>query len=66
MCLLAQQDKMYIVNKLFDNETIRTVCCKEEERYYISAVDVVGALLGRARPRKCWSDLKAKLIKEAS
>lgn len=61
-----QQDKMYIVNKIFNNETIRTVWSKEDEKYYISVVDIVGVLSGSDRPRKYWSDLKSKLIKEGS
>ena len=36
------QDKMYLVNKIFNNETIRTVWDKEQEKYYISVVDIEG------------------------
>ena len=32
---------MYLVNKIFNNETIRTVWDKEEEKYFISVVDIV-------------------------
>ena len=39
-----KQDKMYLINKIFKNEEIRTVWNKEEEKYYISVVDVVGVL----------------------
>ena len=28
------QDKMYLINKLFNNETIRTVWDKEREKYF--------------------------------
>ena len=38
------QDKMHLVNKIFNNETIRTVWDKEAEKYYISVVDIVGVL----------------------
>ena len=58
------QDKMHLINKLFDNKTIRTVWDKEEEKYFISVVDVVGAISGSVRPRKYWSDLKKKLMEE--
>ena len=60
------QDKMQLVNKIFNNETIRTVWDKKEEKYFISVVDVVEALTGSSRPRKYWSDLKIKLLDEGS
>ena len=46
------QDKMYLVNKIFNNETIRTVWDKEQEKYFISVVDLVGVLSESDRPRK--------------
>ena len=58
------QDKMYLINKLFNDNTIRTIWNKEEEKYYVSVVDVVGSLSGSVRPRKYWSDLKKRLIEE--
>ncbi len=60
------QDKMHLVNKIFNNETIRTVWDKEEEKYFISIVDLVGVLSGSDRPRKYWSDLKSKLKQEGN
>ena len=59
-----KQDKMYLINKLFNNNTIRTVWDDEKEKYYVSVVDVVGILSGSSRPRKYWSDLKKNLIEE--
>ena len=38
------QDKMYLINKLFNNKEIRTVWNSEEEKYFISIVDLVGVL----------------------
>ena len=35
------EDKMHLINKIFNNETIRTIWDKEEEKYYISVVDIV-------------------------
>ena len=58
------QDKMYLINKLFNDNTIRTVRDKNQEKYYVSVVDVVGFLSGSVRPRKYWSDLKKRLIEE--
>ena len=59
-----QNEKMYLVNKLFNDSSIRTVWNKEEEKYYISVVDVVGVLSESSRPRKYWSDLKVRLEEE--
>lgn len=58
------QDKMHLINKIFNNETIRTVWDKENEKYYISVVDMIGILTGSNRPRKYWSDLKTNLKNE--
>ncbi len=60
------QDKMHLVNKIFNNETIRTVWDKEQEKYFISIVDLVGVLSESDRPRKYWSDLKSKLKQEGN
>ena len=60
------QDKMHLINKIFNNETIRTVWDKEDEKYYISIVDLVGVLSKSDRPRKYWSDLKSKLKQEGN
>ena len=60
------QEKMHLVNKIFNNETIRTVWDKEQEKYFISIVDLVGVLSESDRPRKYWSDLKSKLKQEGN
>ena len=57
---------MHLINKLFNNDTIRTVWDKEKEKYYISIVDMVEVLSGSDRPRKYWSDLKKKLTEEGN
>ncbi len=58
------QDKMFLVNKIFNNNEIRSVWNKEEEKYYISVVDVIEALVESKEPRKYWNWLKNKLKKE--
>lgn len=58
------ENKMQLINKLFNNETIRTVWDKDEEKYYISIIDIVRVISGSNRPRKYWSDLKKNLIKD--
>ena len=52
------QDKMHLINKIFNNETIRTVLEKEHEKYYISAVGIVGDLSESENPRNYWKVLK--------
>ena len=59
-----KEDKMHLINKIFNNETIRTVWDKNEEKYYISIVDLVGVLVESDSPRKYWNWLKNKLKKE--
>ena len=43
------QGKMYLLNKIFNNDTIRTVWDKEH---------IVGVISGSDRPRKYWRNLK--------
>jgi len=52
--------------KLFEDKQVRTVWDTEQEKWYISIVDVIEILTGTDRPRKYWNDLKAKLKKEGS
>ena len=58
------QDRMHLINKIFNNETIRTVWDKENEKYYISIVDLVGVMAESDIPRKYWNWLKNKLKKD--
>ena len=58
------QDKMHLVNKIFNNETIRPIWDKEQEKYFISVVDIVGVLADSSEARKYWNWLKNKLKKE--
>ena len=59
-----KQDNMHLINKIFNNETIRTIWDKDEEKYYVSIVDIVGVLADSKEPRKYWNWLKNKLLKE--
>lgn len=52
--------------KLFEDKQVRTVWDAEQEKWYISIIDIIEILTGTDRPRKYWSDLKAKLKKEGS
>ncbi len=52
--------------KLFEDKQVRTIWDAEQEKWFISVVDVIEILTNTERPRKYWSDLKAKLNKEGS
>ena len=61
-----KQDSMHLINKIFNNETIRTVWDKEDEKYYISVVDIVGVLSNSKDGRKYWNKLKQRLKEEGN
>jgi len=52
--------------KLFEQKQVRSIWNDDEEKWYFSIVDVIEVLTETERPRKYWSDLKAKLKKEGS
>ena len=52
--------------KLFENSKVRTVWDAEQEKWYISIVDVIAVLTNSPNPRKYWSVLKTRLKKEGS
>ena len=60
------QDKMHLINKIFNNETIRTVWDKEDEKYYISVVDIVGVLSESENPQVYWRVMKKRLKDEGN
>ena len=61
-----KQDKTYLINKIFNNENIRTVWDKESEKYYISVVDVVGILSESKDGRKYWNKVKQRIKEEGN
>ena len=61
-----RENKMYIVNKIFKNKNIRTVWNDEEEKYYISVVDIVGVVSESKDGRKYWNKLKQRLKTEGN
>ena len=64
--------KQHIVNKeitaikLFEEKQVRTLWDAEQEKWYISIVDVVAVLTDSPNPRKYWSVLKTRLKGEGS
>ncbi len=59
-------DKMHLINKIFNNETIRTIWDKEQEKYFISVVDIVGVISESKDGRKYWNKLKQRLKEEGN
>lgn len=62
------QDKMYLINKIFNNDENRTVWDKEKEKYYISVVDIV-AILSESKSKDYtayWRKLKQRLREEGN
>lgn len=57
---------MHSINKIFNNETIRTIWNKEEEKYYISVVDIIRILTESSNPRHYWNVLKGRLKEEGN
>jgi hypothetical protein len=52
--------------KIFESKKVRSQWDADQEKWLFSIIDVIEALTGTDRPRKYWSDLKAKLKKEGS
>ncbi len=59
-------NQLKTLTKTFEDKKIRTVWNQEEEKYYISVIDIVGILTESDNPRKYWSVLKTRLKKEGS
>ena len=60
------KEELMLVEKLFDNRIIRTVWNSEEEKFYISVVDVVTAITESKDGRKYWNKLKQRLNEEGN
>lgn len=52
--------------KIFEEKKVRTLWDDETEEWYFSVIDVIAVLTDSDNPRRYWSDLKRKLIKEGS
>ena len=60
------KNQLKILEKEFDNSKIRTVWDKEQEKYYISVVDIVSVLTESKDGRKYWNKLKQRLKEEGN
>jgi len=52
--------------QLFENKKVRTIWDAEQEKWFISIIDVIQVLTNSPNPRKYWSVLKLRLKKEGS
>jgi len=52
--------------KLFEDNKVRTVWDDEQEKWYVSIVDVVGILTESPNPNNYWKVLKNRLKKEGN
>lgn len=52
--------------QLFENKKVRTIWDAEQEKWFISIIDVIEVLTNSPNPRKYWSVLKLRLKKEGS
>jgi hypothetical protein len=52
--------------QVFESKEVRTVWDAEEEKWYLSIVDVISVLTNSPNPRKYWSVLKTRLKAEGS
>ena len=60
------KNQLKILEKEFDSSKIRTVWNKEQEKYYISVVDIVSVLTESKDGRKYWNKLKQRLKEEGN
>ena len=52
--------------KLFEEKQVRSIWDEEQQKWYISIIDVVAILTDSPNPRKYWSVLKTRQKKEGS
>jgi hypothetical protein len=52
--------------KIFEDKKVRTVWDAEQEKWYLSIVDVIAILAGSPNPRNYWKVLKHRLVKEGN
>ncbi|MFC6269393.1 BRO family protein [Frigoriflavimonas asaccharolytica] len=52
--------------KLFESKKVRTSWNEDQEEWYFSIIDIIDTLTESSIPKRYWSDLKKKLLKEGS
>lgn len=59
-------NKLIALTKSFEDERIRTIWDKEQEKYFISVVDIVSVISESRDGRKYWNKLKQRLKEEGN
>lgn len=52
--------------KLFEEKQVRTIWDADQEKWFVSIIDVIAILTGSPNPRKYWSVIKTRLKAEGS
>ena len=60
------ENKLIALTKSFEDERIRTIWDKEQEKYFISVVDIVSVISESKDGRKYWNKLKQRLKEEGN
>ena len=61
-----KENKIHLINNIFNNDTIRTIWDRDKEKYYISVVDIVGVLSESKDKQSYWRKLKQRLREEGN
>ena len=61
-----KEAQMHLINKMFEGKTIRTVWDKDEEKYFVSVIDIAEALTDSVDPAGYWRKLKQRLKQEGN
>lgn len=59
-----EKEKLKTISNLFEGSEIRSIWDSEQEDYYFSVVDVIGALTDSVNPRDYWYKLKIRMTEE--
>ncbi len=59
-----KDDKLEIISNLFEGKEIRSIWDAEKEEYYLSVVDVIGALTESKDSKDYWYRLKKRMTEE--
>ena len=61
-----KEEQMHLINKMFEGKTICTVWDKDEEKYFVSVIDIAEALTDSVDPAGYWRKLKQRLKQEGN
>ena len=60
------ENRLKVINGLFEGKEIRSVWDKDKQDYYFSVVDVINVLTNSTDPSHYWRMLKHRMIKEGN